>query len=77
MFIGDNDGGSSKQIAKLSDYQAYGWFSENYLLVSKNGSELYILGTDGIAKDADALKITDYHKPSFSFPGYGGGYGGL
>ena len=77
LFVGDAVGGNAKQIATLSDYQTYGWYSEDYLLASKNGSELYILASDGIKKDSDALKITDYHKPVLSYPGYGGGYGGL
>ena len=77
LFIGDGVGAVSKQIATLSDYQTYGWYSEDYLLVSKNGSELYILASDGIKKDSDASKITDYHKPALSYPAYGGGYGGL
>lgn len=77
LFVGDVVGGNAKQIATLSDYQTYGWYSEDYLLASKNGSELYILASDGIKKDSDALKITDYHKPVISYPGYGGGYGGI
>lgn len=77
LFVGDTVGGNAKQIAVLSDYQTYGWYSENYLLASKNGSELYIMGSDGVKKDTDALKITDYHKPVINYPGYGGGYGGL
>ena len=77
LFVGDVAGGNAKQIATLSDYQTYGWYGEDYLLASKNGSELYILASDGIKKDSDALKITDYHKPVLSYPGYGGGYGGL
>lgn len=77
LFVGDGSGGNGQQIASLSDYQSYGWFSDDYLLVSKNGSELYTLGAGGIKKDSDATKITDYHKPVVNYPGYGGGYGGL
>lgn len=77
LFVGDAVGGNAKQTATLSDYQTYGWYSDDYLLASKNGSELYIFTSDGIKKDSDALKITDYHKPLLSYPGYGGGYGGL
>lgn len=77
LFIGDGQGENSKQTATLSDYQTYGWFSDDYLLVSKNGSELYIFGSAGIKKDSEALKVTDYHKPAVSYPSYGGGYGGI
>ncbi|OVE79474.1 hypothetical protein BVY00_00345 [bacterium G20] len=77
LFIGDLTGGNGKQIASLSDYQTYGWYTDNYILASKNGSELYIFGSDGIKKDSEALKITDYHRPFITYQGYGGGYGGL
>jgi len=77
LFVGDQAGSNAKQIASLSDYQTYGWYSEDYLLASKNGSELYIFGSEGIKKESAALKITDYHKPVLNYPGYGGGYGGL
>ncbi len=73
LFVGDQSGNNARSVAKLSDYNIYGWYSDAYLLVSKNGSELYILPTSG----GDALKISDYYKPSQYFRGYGGGYGGI
>lgn len=73
LFVGNADGSSPKQIASLSDYNAYGWYTDNYLLVSKSGSELYIMPAAG----GNALKITDYYKPAVNYNGYGGGYGGL
>lgn len=77
MFIGTADGTGGKTIAALSDYQTYGWYSENYLLVSKNSSELYILPVGGLASGQQPIKITDYHKPAQNYYGYGGGYGGI
>ncbi|MBX4191027.1 hypothetical protein KW794_02980 [Candidatus Saccharibacteria bacterium] len=74
LFIGGEDGQDGKQIATLSEYNTYGWFTDDYLLVSKNSSELYIMGKDG---KQTPLKISDYHKPALTYPGYGGGYGGL
>lgn len=73
LFVGDQDGQNGKNIALLSDYSPYGWFTDNYLLVSKNSSELYIMPTSG----GTPQKISDYFKPSQFFRGYGGGYGGL
>lgn len=75
LFIGDKDGKNGKQIATISDYTPFGWYTDNYLLVSKGGSELYIVP----AANPDftkALKVTDYHKPTTIYRGYGGGYGG-
>jgi hypothetical protein len=73
LSTGDQDGKAPKQITSLSDYYPYGWFTDSYVLVSKNSSELYIMGKDG----GTPLKITDYYKPTINYRGYGGGYGGL
>jgi hypothetical protein len=75
LFTGDANADNKKQIASLSDYAPYGWYN-NYLLVSKNSSELYIMSTSGPDKHAP-LKITDYYKPAQTYQGYGYGYGGL
>jgi len=76
LFLGDKNAGSKKQIASLSDYAPYGWYGDNYLLVSKNSSELYIMPA-GELKTKQSLKVTDYYKPAQTFNGYGYGYGGL
>ncbi|HUB93273.1 MAG TPA: hypothetical protein VMB52_02110 [Verrucomicrobiae bacterium] len=73
LFTGDDDAESPKQIASLSAYSPYGWYTDNYLLVSQNSSELYIMPVGGDTP----LKITDYYKPPINYQGYGGGYGGL
>jgi hypothetical protein len=71
LFLGGDNPSEGKEIASLSEFTSYGWFTEDYLLVSKKDSELYIMGKD---KDATPLKITDYHKPAFNSNSYGGGY---
>jgi hypothetical protein len=73
LFVGDQLGKNGKQVANLSEDTPYGWYSDQYILVAKKGSELYIMPVGG----GQPLKITDYYKPSLSFPGYGYGYGGL
>jgi hypothetical protein len=73
MFIGDEQAANGKEIATLSEYKPYGWYSDDYVLLSKNGSELYIAPREFTASP---LKIADYHKPAFIANGYGGGYGG-
>jgi len=72
LFVGDQDASSQKQIASLSGYSPYGWFTDNYLLVSQNG-ELYIMPVTG----GTPLRVTDYYKSPIDYVGYGGGYGGL
>lgn len=73
LFVGDQLGDNKTSIGTLGDYNTYGWYTDNYLLVSKNSSELYIVPKKG----GSALKISDYFKPSQYFSGYGGGYGGI
>ena len=78
LFIGDSDAQGGKQIAAISDdYKTYGWFTDNYLLVSKKSSELFIMPRAGVKDESQLVKISDYHKPDQSFYGYGGGYGGI
>jgi hypothetical protein len=73
LFIGDANGANEREVAVLSELNQYGWFTEDYLLVSKNGSELFILPAAG----GQPNKVSDYHKPVYSYYGYGGGYGGI
>ncbi len=77
LFVGDSNGEHGKQIAASSTYQVYGWYTDNYLLVSKDASELYVMPASGIVSDATALKISNYYRPPVSYYGYGKGYGGL
>ena len=77
LMIGDENADNGKTIASLSDFQTYGWYSDNYLLVSKNSSELYIMPVGGLQSGEQPIKISDYHKPAQNFYGYGGGYGGI
>jgi Tol biopolymer transport system component len=74
LFIGDQDAGNKKEIASASEYTPYGWYTDAYVLLSKDSSELYIQAADG---SKTPLKITDYYKPTIDYRGYGGGYGGL
>ena len=75
IMIGDGVGNNAKELLTLdSTYVPYGWYSDDYILVSKNSSELYVISR---ANPGTPLKITDYHKPQVNFYGYGYGYGGF
>ena len=74
LTVGDQNGQNAKTIALESDYSPYGWFTDDYLLVQKAGSELYVISSGGTSQP---FKITNYYKPQVSYRGYGGGYGGL
>lgn len=72
IFVGDRIGEQAKEIASESDYLAHGWFGDDYILLTKNSSELYIAAVN---KTGDGMttpiKVANYHKA----PGYWG-YGG-
>lgn len=76
LFTGIEDGSNPEEIASLSEYVPYGWYTDKYLLVSKGSSELFILPVEGPGNTGQVLKVTDYHKPNYDFRGYGYGYGG-
>jgi hypothetical protein len=76
LLAGDANAGGEKPIAALEKYIPYGWYTDDYILVSRNGSELFILPATANTT-VEPIKISDYHKPAYSYYGYGGGYGGL
>jgi hypothetical protein len=73
VFVGDQDAKNEKQIFADTNYDVYGWYTEDYVLLSKNSSELYIMSVNG----GTPHKISSYFKPDVNFSGYGYGYGGL
>ncbi len=86
MLIGDADKALSSASATNfeDDYTPFGWFTDDYVLMSKKGSELYIEAVPMVQNLPDVgiqilqpVKVTDYYRPSYNYPGYGGGYGGL
>jgi hypothetical protein len=77
IFVGDAAASNREQVAALSDFTPYGWYSDDYILFSKNGSELYIASANAsLSETNQPVKVTNYHKPHLSYAGYGYGYGG-
>ena len=58
LLVGDSTGANTKTILSQSDYMPYGWYGDQYLLVSKNSDELYIMPSSG----GTPLKITSYQQ---------------
>lgn len=75
LLIGDKNANNKQEIAAKSEYAAFGWYTDGYLLVQKGGSELYITTVNQLKTGVAPLKISDYHKPT-ALLGYGYGYGG-
>lgn len=57
-YVGDANGGNARQTGGGDEYRAYGWFTDDYILYSKSGNELYVMSADG---QGDMHKIVDYY----------------
>lgn len=68
LFVGNGAGENEKQVAALSEYNQYGWYTDEYILVSKNYSELYIMPADG----GTPFKVADYHAAGGGMRRHGG-----
>jgi hypothetical protein len=62
FFTGNNDAAYKKQIASLSGYSSYGWYGNNYILLSKN-SRLYIMSSSGLKDGQQPFGISSYSQP--------------
>lgn len=76
LLIGGKNAENEQALASVSEFKAYGWLTNEYILMQKNNSELYIASPAQLKAGKAPLKISDYHKPSALFLGYGYGYGG-
>lgn len=62
IFVSDAEGLNAKTIASLDKFNVYGWYNDDYVLVTKDDSELYIMGAEG----GKPVKITDFHPTAYS-----------
>lgn len=76
LFIGDKNAGDRQEIVAKSEFKPYGWLTDEYLLLQKNNSELYITTKAQLQAGGEPLKVGDYHKVRTELLGYGYGYGG-
>jgi hypothetical protein len=61
VFVGDANG--SNQVKVIEEYTPYGWYNDNYILVTKYRSELYIMDSVG----GKPIKIADFEPTSAYF----------
>jgi hypothetical protein len=73
VLTGDATGTNERQVASLDSYQAYGWFTDNYVLTSKNGSELYVMSANG----GKQVPVSGYYGSGRVVSSYGGNYAGF
>jgi len=77
LFVGDNAAQHGEVLNGLGGYQPYGWFSDDYVLLSQGGTDLYIAPANGLKTGQQPFKIGYYYKPVPRLDNYGYGYGGL
>jgi hypothetical protein len=63
ILIGDQSGGNPATVGSFKDYRPFGWFTDKYVILTKNSSELYIMA----AKGGTPLKITDYQSTNYYY----------
>lgn len=61
LFVSNIDGSNPSSIASLSKYDAYGWDGDEYLLVTRDNTELYIMSAEG----GKPVKITDFQPTAY------------
>lgn len=73
LLVGDSAGNSSQAVASGTDYKSIGWYTDDYMLAAKNGSELFIMPRQNV--EGNISKVTDFHKPQYDWSGQGYSYG--
>ncbi len=74
FMVGDANAASAHVISSLTGYKVYGWYGDDYLLVSKSNSQLFIVPVGG---SPAPLALTNYYKPGQNVVINSYGYGGL
>jgi hypothetical protein len=62
VLVSDANGLNADSIASASKYIPYGWFSDDYILVTKDGEELYVMSAEG----GKPVNITDSQHTVYS-----------
>lgn len=61
VFVGDERGLNVKTVRSLGEYDVYDWYTDEYILLIKDDSELYIMSAEG----SEPVKITDFQPTSY------------
>ena len=67
LMVSDKDGNNKKVLDDQSDFAAFGWYGSDYLLLTKDRSELYIAPV-AMTPDITPLKISSFHKADTVYP---------
>jgi hypothetical protein len=77
IYIGNSQAETAKQFATETGLMPYGWYGDDYILLSRGGSQLYIQSSSGLSTQSKLVLISDYSKPNYASSGYVTSYGGL
>jgi hypothetical protein len=61
IFVGDKNSENSRKVIDKSEYNPVGWYSDEYILLSTKGSELFAASVYGAAKP---VKVSDFQPNS-------------
>lgn len=76
FYLGSTSDATKQDVfGMLQPYTPYGWYGQDYILLSKNQSELYIAPATGTIQAETLQKIADYHTVPAGLSG--NGYGGM
>lgn len=76
IVMGDKNGQNKKEITNRGEFRAYGWFTDDYVVLQKANNELYIATFAQLQAGHEPLRVGEYFKPENVSPSYGHGYGG-
>jgi Tfp pilus assembly protein PilX len=74
-MTGDQNGQSAKQLLRQSGYQPYGWYGEEYVVLSQDDDKLYIVPAAGLTTNEKPYVITDYYQTPETYTSIEYGYG--
>lgn len=74
LQLAGKNAASPSPLLSNSEYDAYGWYGSQYLLLSRAGGALYIIPVTGIVANSSPVKISNYYQPAQSVVSYGGGF---
>lgn len=63
-------------VVGIGNFSAYGWVTDNYIILSRGDNEIFALADDGVfSAQVLPLRTTEYQKPTVKNPNYGTIYG--
>ncbi|MCA9330445.1 hypothetical protein KC957_00195, partial [Candidatus Saccharibacteria bacterium] len=66
VYVAEGSLQTKHVVMPAGEFHAFGWYGGDYVLLGKNGSELFIIPTDSTTQTVPQ-KVVDYHRP----PGQG------